>query len=169
MGMRGYSWDKRLLLHTIVDSVGSVVIRIVVPKSRIENLLELAHDKIGHVGARKVADTIGKRFVWPNVSADIHKYCASCLVCQKSSRHGLAYKAPMVERPVVSEPLKVVAMDIVGPLPPRKGKCHVLVYSNSVEEHKHDVRKVLCALREAGLTAKRKKGMGIKTCGVFGS
>ncbi len=33
----------------------------------------------------------------------------------------------------------------------------VLVYSDSVEEHKRDVRKVLCALREAGLTAKRKK------------
>ncbi len=37
MGMPGYSWDKGLLLHTIVDSVGSEVIRIVVPKSRRES------------------------------------------------------------------------------------------------------------------------------------
>ncbi len=83
MGMRGYSWDKGLLLHTIVDSVGSEVIRIVVPKSRRECLLELAHDKSGHVGSRKVADIIGKRFVWPNVSADIHN-TVHPVVCVRS-------------------------------------------------------------------------------------
>ncbi len=62
------------MLHTIVYSMGSEVIRIVVPKSRRESLLELAHDKSGHIGSRKVADIIGKRFVWPNVNADIHRY-----------------------------------------------------------------------------------------------
>ncbi len=45
---RGYSWDKGILLHVIVDSVLGEVVRIVVPKCRRPTLLKLAHDKCGH-------------------------------------------------------------------------------------------------------------------------
>lgn len=123
---RGYSWDKGILLHVIVDSVLGEVVRIVVPKNRRKTLLKLAHDKSGHIGARKVADILGKRFMWPNMSVDIHQFCQSCVACQRSNRRGQA-KAPMIERPIVTEPFEVVAMDIVGPLPQGKGKmCYVL-------------------------------------------
>ncbi len=123
---RGYSWDKGMLLHVIVDSVLGEVVRIVVPKCRRPTLLKLAHDKSGHIGTRTVADILGKRFMWPNMSADIHHFCQSCLACQKFNRRGQA-KAPMIERPVVTEPFEVVAMDIVGPLPQGRGRmCYTL-------------------------------------------
>ncbi len=78
------------------------------------------------IGTRKVADILGKRFMWPNMSADIHHFCQSCLVCHRFNRKGQA-KAPMIERPVVTEPFEVVAMDIVGPLPQGRGRmCYIL-------------------------------------------
>ncbi len=101
------------------------MVRIVVPKCRRPTLLKLAHDKCGHIGTRKVADILGKRFMWPNMSADIHHFCQSCLACQRFNRRGQA-KAPMIERPVVTEPFEVVAMDIVGPLPRGRGRmCYI--------------------------------------------
>ncbi len=50
----------------------------------------------------------------------------SCDICQKSNRQGQA-KAPMVERPIITEPFEIVAMDIVGPLRAAKGKYQYLL------------------------------------------
>ena len=106
--------------------VGGEIKRIVLPTCRRNVVLKLAHDHCGHVGYRKVLDIINKRFTWPNISPDVYKYCQSCSTCQKSNKPG-HIKAPMVERPIVTEPFEVIAVDIVGPLPPGKGKlCYIL-------------------------------------------
>ncbi len=118
---RGYRWEDGLLIHVMVDDVAGELKRIVIPKCRRGIVMKLVHNGCGHIGYRKALDIIGKRFVWPNVSVDVHKYCQSCIVCQKSSKRG-QQKVPMMERPIITEPFEVIAVDIVGPLPPGKGK-----------------------------------------------
>ncbi len=96
----------------MVDDVAGELKRIVIPKSRRGIVMKLAHDGCGHIRYPKALDIIGKRFVWPNISVD---------VCQKSSKRG-QQKVPMMERPITTEPFEVIAIYIVGPLPPGKGK-----------------------------------------------
>ena len=57
----------------------------------------------------------------------MEEYCRSCEICQKSS-HQRGSRAPLIPLPVLSEPFKCIAMDIIGPLPcSRSGKQYVLV------------------------------------------
>ncbi len=125
---RGYLWENGILLHRIIDPVHGEVNRIVVPKARRELLCRLAHDRLGHLGFRKVKQILGRRFTWPNMGSEIEKFCVSCSKCQAANRQGQK-RAPMVERPILSEPFEAVAVDIVGPFPPSKGKFRYLLTS----------------------------------------
>ena len=69
-------------------------------------MLVLAHDKLGHLGARKV---MKQRFTWPNMGRDIIDYCCSCEVCQRCSK-AAARKTPLIEREVLSEPFECLAL-----------------------------------------------------------
>ncbi len=87
-GERGYYWEYGLLVQRCPDIAYGTVINIVVPKSRRSNIMRLAHDKLGHLGHKKVASTIKRNLVWPLMNCDIKKYCESCLLCQKVNMGG---------------------------------------------------------------------------------
>ena len=94
--------------------------RIALPKIRRKRVIELAHDRLDHLGYRKVTQTLKIKFACPLMSNDVRDYCLSCNVSQKSTRASQR-KVPMCEKPVLAEPFEVVALDIVGPLPKGKG------------------------------------------------
>ena len=96
------------------------VLVLVLPKPFREKVLVLAHDRMQHMGARRVTILIKQRFTWPGMGQDIIQFCRSCPICQKCSKPK-ARKALMVERPVLSEPFEVLAVDIVGPMPKGRG------------------------------------------------
>ncbi len=63
---------------------------------------------------------VKRKFVWPLLARDVTQYFQSCVTCQTCNRASVR-KAPMVERPVLSEPFEQMAFDLVGPLPKAKG------------------------------------------------
>ena len=68
--------------------------------------MTLAHERSGHLGARKVKALISQRFVWPGMAKEVVMHCQSCKVCQ-TCRKTKARKVPLMEREVLSEPFKV--------------------------------------------------------------
>ncbi len=102
--------------------------RIVVLKCRRRRILELAHDRNGQIGVKKMRPSIG-RFVWPGIGNDnIVEYVKSCDQCTMCNKSGTG-KVAMIERPVVSEPFQTVAVDLVGPLPKvKRGVRYILMY-----------------------------------------
>lgn len=48
-------------------------------------LLEQAHEQLGHKGEHAVFQTLHKRFYWPNMWNDVRKHVSSCLPCQLRS------------------------------------------------------------------------------------
>ena len=108
---------------------GVEVEQLVLPKECREEVLKLAHTipLAGHMGKEKTARRVLQRFYWPTLYADVAKFCKGCLVCQKSSKTRVQ-RAPLIPLPVVQEPFKRIAMDIVGPLPrSSSGKRYILV------------------------------------------
>ena len=92
-------------------------------------VLQLAHTipLTGHLGKDKMAQRMLQRFYWPTLYKDVDDYCCSCEICQKSSRQR-GPQAPLISLPVLSEPFKCIAMDIIEPLPRScSGKQYVLV------------------------------------------
>ena len=107
----------------------STVEQIVLPRQYRKAGLQLAHTTplSGHLGKKKTAARIMRRFYWPTLFRDVADYCRSCTRCQKFSRRRVP-RASMIPLPVISEPFERITMDVVGPLPrSRSGHRYVLV------------------------------------------
>ena len=103
--------------------------QLVLPVECREEVLKIAHDipLSGHLGKDKTARRILQRFYWPTLYRDVAKHCQSCEACQKSATNRVR-RAPLMPLPIITEPFKRIAMDIVGPLPrSRSGKRYILV------------------------------------------
>ena len=107
-------------MKVILDRFDEKCELVVVPKCKREKILELAHEKCGHLGERKVLSVVSKRFFWPLMATDVSKHCRSCNVCQRANKRG-SRKSPVVERPILTMPFESLAVDIVGPFPKCKG------------------------------------------------
>ncbi len=125
-GERGFKWDKDLLLRGMYVSWEEYVDVMVVPKEFRGRVLEMAHERCGHLGGEKVARMVGRYFLWPGMVKEIEEYCRSCKVCQVKNK-SRPRKVPAVDRPVLTEPFESVAVDLVGPLPKGKGGCRFLL------------------------------------------
>lgn len=81
------------------------------------------------MGTRKTSDRIVQAFYWPGINSDIRKYCQSCDHCQKVTPRGRTRKVPLGRMPVIGEPFKRVAVDLVGPISPLSdgGNRYILV------------------------------------------
>ena len=110
---------------------GNRLKQIVVPTSLREKVMRIAHDSImgGHLGSGKTSERILSQFYWPNLYNDVVRYCQSCEVCQKTIPKGRIGKVPMQEMPLIEEPFKRVAIDLVGPIKPvtDRGNRYMLV------------------------------------------
>ena len=131
---RGYYWDDGLLVNRKTDLFYGTVDRIVLPVARRRIVLEIAHEKSGHLGYRKVEKIIKRRFTWPLLSVDIRKHCTSCESCQKANKSGPRH-VPMVERPVITEIFENISVDIVGPLPKGKGGAEYILTIMCLASH----------------------------------
>ena len=99
-GEKGFVWKEGLLYQSTTTHVLDSVFLMVLPKSFRTKVMNLAHEKLSHMGARRVQSLIKQRFVWPGMGQDIIHYCRSCPTCQKSAKTK-ARKVPMVERAVM--------------------------------------------------------------------
>ena len=100
------------------DSDAHDIEQLVLPTELRPTVLKLAHDvpMAGHLGKKKTTDRILNRFYWSGLFRDVEKHCRSCGQCQKLSTRKVK-KAPLVPLPIMDEPFRRIAMDIVGPLP----------------------------------------------------
>lgn len=122
---RFYFDDKGILCrewHPRTTGGQIIYKQLVVPLACRRKILNIAHDipLAGHPGIERTKARVLKNFYWPGVFNDVAKYCRTCSVCQKSSKKPGYNKVPLISVPVVSEPFKKVAIDIVGPLPKSK-------------------------------------------------
>ncbi len=125
-GERGFKWKNELLLRGMYVSWEEFGDVIVVPREYRGRILEMSHERSGHLGGEKVAKMVGRYFLWPGMVKEIEEHCRSCDTCQRKSKHK-PRKVPAVDRPVLTEPFESVAVDLVGPLPKGKGGCRFLL------------------------------------------
>ena len=78
----------------------------------------------GHLGVKKTEDRIQTNFVWPGLHEDVTSFCRSCDVCHKTVARGLVPRAPLGDMPLIDQPFKRVAIDLVGPIAPASDKRH---------------------------------------------
>ena len=125
-GEQGFVWQEELLYQATTTHTLDTVHLMVLPLSFRAKVLDLAHERSGHLGARKVKALVKQRFIWPGMGQAVIDHCRSCKVCQTCSKSN-ARKVPLMEREVLTEPFEVMAFDLVGPLPKGKGGCRFVL------------------------------------------
>ncbi|XP_077344305.1 uncharacterized protein LOC143988526 [Lithobates pipiens] len=146
-------WDKGKLYRENLPAEGNEADigdrQLVVPSQYRGPLLKVAHEipLAGHLGITKTRGRLVHNFYWPRMLADIADYCRSCVTCQRVGKVGDVHRAPLKPLPVVDEPFKRVAVDIVGPLaiPSSSGKRYILTVVNYATRYPEAV--VLSCLR----------------------
>ena len=78
----------------------------------------------GHLEVKKTEDRIQTNFFWPGLHEDVTSFCRSCDVCQKTVARGSVPRAPLGDMPLIDQPFKRVATDLVGPIAPASDKGH---------------------------------------------
>ncbi|KAG8173490.1 hypothetical protein JTE90_023754 [Oedothorax gibbosus] len=82
-------WDS-LKVHSGVlyrkwesDDGKSFRLQLVVPRSRVENVLEELHSSPsgGHFGVMKTTHKVRERFYWDKLKSDVDKWCRTCSTC----------------------------------------------------------------------------------------
>ena len=118
---------KNLLYRIFTPSNGGTGIKqLVVPEKLRQKVISVAHDGLlsGHCGIRRTIDRVCSNFYWKNLQQDVRRFCRSCSVCQKTFQKGRQGKAPLQRMPVISEPFKRIAVDLVGPITPCSERGH---------------------------------------------
>uniref|UniRef100_A0A9J7XPR1 Gypsy retrotransposon integrase-like protein 1 n=1 Tax=Cyprinus carpio carpio TaxID=630221 RepID=A0A9J7XPR1_CYPCA len=117
------------LLYWCRAAKGEEKTLLVVPRSKVQTVLELAHahPMAGHLGAQNTAQRIRDRFHWPGLEGDVKRYCQACPTCQRTSPH-TPPPSPLIPLPIIEVPFERIGMDLVGPLPKSaRGHEHILV------------------------------------------
>lgn len=69
----------------------------------------------GHSGINSTLQKIAVHYTWHGIKSDITNYCKSCEVCLRNEKNKQSKGVKPVKDIHVSEPLKVVVMDVTGP------------------------------------------------------
>ncbi|EFA77462.1 LTR-retrotransposon skipper [Heterostelium album PN500] len=95
--------------------------KIIVPRvmSIVNNLLYQAHDsEFGcHRSASKTLHSISELYVWPNMAADIRKYCDDCIVCRRASDHARKRIGHLIPLPIPVKCFQRINIDFIPNLP----------------------------------------------------
>ncbi|XP_055997762.1 uncharacterized protein LOC125654613 [Ostrea edulis] len=103
---------------------GKTFSQLIVPSKYRDTVMKLAHESImsGHLAVSRTTARIQSEFYWPGINSDIRRFVQSCDVCQRTISKGKVSKVPLDKMPLIDEPFKRVAVDIVGPLHPPTDK-----------------------------------------------
>ena len=90
-----------------------------IPQSQRQNIIKIAHDRLGHFSTTKTRAILNEKFTWPKMNSDIQTYILAYTKCKEYNK--VAHKqAPFHNRPTITEPYQEIALDIIGPLPRSK-------------------------------------------------
>ncbi|XP_042148076.1 uncharacterized protein LOC121836861 [Ixodes scapularis] len=124
-GTHGMVVREGLLYHKD-DVDGRPCEQAVLPASRREKVLELAHDSPwgGHFSQKKTKKRIKGAFFWPTMAQDVRKHCQSCHACQVQSRANVLDRVPITPLSRPELPFQTIFVDCIGPLDPPSARGH---------------------------------------------
>lgn len=98
--------------------------RPVVPSNWKRRLFDIVHN-LSHPGVKSTRKLMAAKFVWHGINKDVGNWARTCQDCQKSkvTKH---IKAPLEHFDVPARRFDHINVDLVGPLPPSEGYCHLL-------------------------------------------
>jgi transposase InsO family protein len=99
------------LLYRRRNEMGVVQKQLVLPKGRLNEILTMLHDKMGHLGRDRVIDLVRTRFYWNGMKRDIEEWIGKCDRCLRR-KQPTNQVAPM-EHLTSARPMELICMDFL--------------------------------------------------------
>ena len=101
--------------------------QIVLPVTFRREVLQILHDRMGHMGRDRTMHLLKERFFWPGMTKDVDLYISRCRRCIQRKKPDS--KAPLV--PITTtQPLEIVSLDHLTLEPSKGGFQHILVMTD---------------------------------------
>ncbi|KFD61463.1 hypothetical protein M514_26359 [Trichuris suis] len=113
--------------HLLVD-VSTGCPRPLVPDSWKRDIFDRLQN-LHHPGTRATKRLLSERFVWKGMSADVTRWCKTCLRCQ-SSKIGRHLRTQLLRPPTPSNRFEALHVDIVGPLECSRGYQYIFAITD---------------------------------------
>jgi hypothetical protein len=108
-------------IHMPDDNYNRTVLQLYIPTLMKEEVLSILHDDkyAGHLGWTKTYAKAIQFYYWPNMKADIQKYCNSCDVCnrRKTPKHTAILPMLSPQQDLIGmNNMDAIAMDVSPPV-----------------------------------------------------
>ena len=107
-----YSLDENELLTRKVIDGGHKFCAIYLPSVLIFQVLQTAHDDLGHNGFPRTYAALKRVFFWKGMKEDIRKYCKTCATCQLHKLENVKFEKKIF-RPSL-QPMDFICMDLIA-------------------------------------------------------
>ena len=111
-----YSLDENELLTRKVIDGGHEFHAIYLPSVLIFQVLQTAHDDLGHNGFPRTYAAIKRVFFWKGMKEDIRKHCKTCAMCQLHKLENVKFERKIFKPSL--QPMDFICMDLIGEFHP---------------------------------------------------
>ncbi|XP_023212871.1 uncharacterized protein LOC111615673 [Centruroides sculpturatus] len=125
--LQDFEVSNNLLIKNGLNYRGEPVKCLCVGDTMQIPLIEHYHEMGGHSGAEKTLKKMRGKYFFPNMKRKIKHFINRCEICQKFNR--TTHKVPIQEVTHPNEPMQVIAVDVIGPVPEsRRGNRYIIVF-----------------------------------------
>ena len=117
-----YSLDENELLTRKVIDGGHEFHAIYLPSVLIFQVLQTAHDDLGHNGFPRTYAALKRVFFWKGMKEDIRKHCKTCATCQLHKLENVKFERKIF-KPIL-QPMDFICMDLIGEFHPPTSHGH---------------------------------------------
>ena len=111
-----YSLDENELLTRKVIDGGHEFHAIYLPSVFIFQVLQTAHDDLGHNGFPRTYAALKQVFFWKGMKEDIRKHCKTCATCQLHKLENVKFERKIFKPSL--QPMDFISMDLIGEFHP---------------------------------------------------
>ena len=113
-----YSLDENELLTRKVIDGGHKFCAIYLPSVLIFQVLQTAHDDLGHNGFPRTYAALKRVFFWKGMKEDIRKHCKTCATCQLHKLENVKFERKIFKPSL--QPMDFICMDLIGEFHPQR-------------------------------------------------
>ena len=116
-----YKMDNKLLKIFIVDG-NNTYETTVIPRSLIPQVLQMAHDELGHNGTHRTYILLKRLYYWKGLKPSVEKHIKRCYQCQRRNKQVVKYAKLHFD--VATFHMQFISMDLIGEFHPPTSKKH---------------------------------------------
>ena len=117
-----YSLDENELLTRKVIDGGHEFRAIYLPSVLTFQVLQTAHDDLGHNGFPRTYAALKRVFYWKGMKEDIRKHCKTCATCQLHKLENVKFERKIFKPSL--QPMDFICMDLIGKFHPPTSRGH---------------------------------------------